>query len=161
MSDSSDLGPGIGDEGGELQASVDRHPSRPRKRTPVGQIHEHFSDAWYRYINTPEGRYHRMAVLFDSVAAFQTRVKHDLIDRDKRDVSDICASFDVYLRELGARVVDLKPDQSVWKAWWSLRSKYLAQVTATPGVLRAEVQRHDLDYWRERLVPVDDPDTEA
>jgi hypothetical protein len=151
MSDTSDLGPGIGDDSSELQASVERHPSRPR--SPASRVTQHFELAWYEYVTSPPGKSHAMEVLFDSKAAFQTRVKTDLIERDRRTVADICASFDVFLHDLGARLVSPRPGQPVWKVWWSRRATYLTRVAPVPHSAVAPPQE---PLWRQRMRAVDE-----
>ena len=158
MSDTSDLGSGVGDDSAELYSSTPpRH--RARKLTPATQVYDHFKESWDRYISTPEGRYHNMAVLIDTVPGFKKRVKDDLIDRDGRSVEDINRSIDLFLHDLGARVVGLKPGQEVWKKWWVLRAKYLARATASVTYAGGK-QASDFGgkaYRDARFGPVDRP----
>jgi len=150
MSDVSDLGSGVGDDAMEMTPQA--APSRKRKPARVTQVVTHFQDAWHDYISTPAGKYHSMQVLFDSQAAFQKRVKVDLLERDGRSVEDVCASFDTFLSDLSARVVGLRDGQPVWKLWWSRRAYYLGRVTSPykvterpPGGWETEAYRPSVD----------------
>jgi hypothetical protein len=123
MSDSSDLGPGVGDDSSELASSP--APYRERKMTPAAQVAAHFESTWHHYISRPEGNYHSMATLFDSKTAFMKRVKDDLLGKESRSVNDIGHSFGLFCDALGRRQEELKPGQSVWKLWWVRRAEYL------------------------------------
>lgn len=101
-----------------------------RRRSPVGEVTQHFRDKWEQVLNGPGGEYLRMAVLFDSVAAFQTRIKVDCLGREGHSVAEVCASIDQFIEQVLVRRVIPKPGQPVWKLWWSRRAQYQRVVSS-------------------------------
>lgn len=104
--------------------------AQPRKkpgsvyRTPAARVTHHFRDEWERLLLQPGGTYISMLVLFDSVAAFQARVKQDCFEKEGRSVEEVCANIDLYLAQVLVRREVPKDGQPVWKHWWSRRAKY-------------------------------------
>lgn len=116
-----------------------------RRRTPVGQVTHHFREGWAEILNAPGGGHLRMAVLFDSVAAFQSRIKTDSLDREGHTVTEVCDSIDLFLHDVAVRRVVPKNGQPVWKLWWNRRVQYQRPVAS-------EAARNEGQLVQDRLI---------
>ena len=120
--------------------------SQPRRRTPVGHVTAHFRDGWDKELAKPGGNSLSMTVLFDSVAAFQTRVKQDCFEREGKTVEEVCMSIDLFLHQISVGRVLPKQGQPLWKLWWNQRARY-----QRPVVDEADLHRPSTEDIRRRL----------
>ena len=121
-------------------------PSRKRTPTPVAQVTAHFREEWEKRSTQP-GLV--MVILFDSVAAFQARVKQDCFEREGKTVAEVNASIDQFLHQVDARRVLPKNGQPLWKLWWNQRSKYQRPAAVVHRQPTVEDLRRRLEDRRE------------